>query len=335
MPCSISFISTTFSTTSCISWIFAQLPQILENYRNKSAEGISPSFLILWFMGDFLSFTSCLVNIDIVLDFQLYLSVFFLCNDVTLCFQYYYYNSVYPRLQQQQQQQQRQQLYVPLSTDTSDSSRLTMTNNEDRDISIYQAQDIQQIKHANSNQSTSEDFVNSTPSSYDSINDNDNGSIIKKSIVGAILNTGHAVALPISTETFCKRDTEDKSTSSVGLYLAWGCTLVYCLSRCPQLYKNYKRKSVDGISPLLFASALMGNLTYTLSILTSCEFAFGSNRQDFILKELPYILGSAGTILFDIGYFYQKYLYRNSGRNTSAMTLESWSDIETRRTNDN
>ena len=175
-----------------------------------------------------------------------------------------------------------------------------MTNNEDRDISIYQAQDIQQIKHANSNQSTSEDFVNSTPSSYDSINDNDNGSIIKKSIVGAILNTGHAVALPISTETFCKRDTEDKSTSSVGLYLAWGCTLVY-----------------------------------TLSILTSCEFAFGSNRQDFILKELPYILGSAGTIVFDIGYFYQKYLYRNSGRNTSAMTLESWSDIETRRTNDN
>ena len=103
------------------------------------------------------------MNINIVLDFQLYLSVFFLCNDVTLCFQYYYYNSVYPRLQQQQQQQQRQQLYVPSSTDTSDSSRLTMTNNEDRDISIYQAQDIQQIKHANSNQSTSEDFVNSTP----------------------------------------------------------------------------------------------------------------------------------------------------------------------------
>ena len=82
-----------------------------------------------------------------------------------------------------------------------------------------------------------------------------------------------------------------------------GCTLVYCLSRCPQLYKNYKRKSVDGISPLLFASALMGNLTYTLSILTSCEFAFGSNRQDFILKELPYILGSAGTIVLILAIF--------------------------------
>ena len=314
--------------------MFAQLPQILENYRNKSAEGISPSFLILWFMGDFLSFTSCLINIDIVLDFQLYLSVFFLCNDVTLCFQYYYYNSVYPRLQQQQQQQLLL-LYVLLNTERSDYSKLTMTNNEDRDISIYQAQDIQQIKHANSNQSTSEDCINSTPSSYNSINDNGNGNIIKKSIVGAILNTSHAAALPITTETFCKRDTDGNSTSSVGLYLAWGCTLVYCLSRCPQLYKNYKRKSVNGISPLLFASALMGNLTYTLSILTSCEFAFGSNRQGFILKELPYILGSAGTIVFDIAYFYQKYLYRNNGGNTTAMTLESWSDIETRRTNDN
>ena len=69
------------------------------------------------------------------------------------------------------------------------------------------------------------------------------------------------------------------------------------------IIQNYKRKSVDGISPLLFASALMGNLTYTLSILTSCEFAFGSNRQDFILKELPYILGSAGTIVLILAIF--------------------------------
>ncbi|KAG5422190.1 hypothetical protein I9W82_001285 [Candida metapsilosis] len=297
-----SFISSSFSVISCTSWIFAQLPQIITNYKLKSAEGISPSFLLLWFLGDFLSFTSCLMN-DAVLNFQLYLSIFFLCNDVTLCFQYYYYNSVYPRTVPS--------IYQPVVQVTSEEAA------DNKDVSIHNEGLVIKHKHNREHQSLND---GSASSSYDSTEES--GSVLKNIAVAAVLNTGRASALSINS------DSTNTAITSWGLVLAWGCTFVYCSSRCPQLYKNYKRKSVEGISPMLFGSALLGNLAYTLSILTSCAFVYGENRADFIYKELPYIIGSSGTIVFDAAYFYQKYLYRYSGRNTSVMSLEPWEEIE-------
>ncbi|RCK64608.1 putative vacuolar amino acid transporter YPQ2 [Candida viswanathii] len=339
-PSTVSSISSTFSTVSIISWIFAQLPQILKNYTNKSSEGISPVFLMLWFMGDFLSFTSCLINLDTVLKFQLYISVFFLCNDVTLCFQYYHYNYVSPR-----------HTYVEISDrEGGDRSgvdeELPKTPFDTDDVALHQGQDIHRVSHAqNMDQSVSEDYITSTPSSYDSINEeggrgitaasSSGGGVIKKSIAGTMLQAGRAVALPISANAI----TASSSKDSLGLSLAWGGTIVYCLSRTPQLYKNYKRKSVDGISPLLFGAALLGNLAYTLSILLSCEFyQGGQERHDFMIKELPYILGSSGTIVFDVAYFVQMYMYRDnarptSTRNANVMVMESWNDIESRHSN--
>ncbi|KAI5960230.1 hypothetical protein CANMA_004010 [Candida margitis] len=297
-----SFISSSFSFISCTSWIFAQLPQIITNYKLKSAEGIPPSFLLLWFLGDFLSFTSCLMN-DAVLNFQLYLSIFFLCNDVTLCFQYYYYNSIYPTTVPS--------IYQPVDPVVRDE----VTDN--KDVSIHSEGLNIKHKHSREHQALNDGSVSS---SYDSTEES--SSMLRNVAVAAVLNSGKASALQISS------DTTSSAVTSWGLVLAWGCTLVYCSSRCPQLYKNYKRKSVEGISPMLFGSALLGNLAYTLSILTSCSFVFGDDKADFIYKELPYIIGSSGTIVFDAAYFYQKYLYRNNGRNTSTMSLEPWEEIE-------
>ncbi|KAK6872497.1 putative vacuolar amino acid transporter YPQ2 [Candida tropicalis] len=339
-PSTVSFISSTFSTISIVSWIFAQLPQIIKNYTNKSSEGISPGFLLLWFMGDFLSFTSCLVNIDTVLKFQLYISVFFLCNDIALCFQYYHYNYVHTRYTSVEMDETQNERRV----DDNDGEELPKTPMDNEDVSLYQGQDIHRISHAqNIEHSTSEDYVTSSPSSYDSTNEEggrnittSGSGIIKKSIVGTMLQAGKAVAMPLSSTATTVITTSD-SHDSLGLFLAWGGTVLYCLSRCPQLYKNYKRKSVEGISPLLFGAALLGNLTYTLSILSSCEFFEGGAVQhEFIIKELPYILGSSGTVVFDIAYFVQKYMYSNNSRTTrgtNTMVMESWDDIESRHSN--
>ncbi|CAI5758250.1 unnamed protein product [Candida verbasci] len=284
---SISFISSCFSTISCISWICAQLPQIIQNYKNKSARGISLSFLLLWFLGDFLSFTSCLIN-DKVLQFQIYLSIFFLFNDVTLCFQYWYYNKksfdkpIYVRVGENP---------TPLNDD----------NIKKDNYPIIQKQTPTNME--------------SEPSSYDSTNESN---IMKKVII--------ASSLVSKTNAFQVSQTSNKDI--LGIILAWSMTIVYCSSRCPQLYKNYKRKAVDGISPYLFAAALIGNLTYTISILTSCEFIL-SNHEDrinFIYHELPYIIGSSGTVFFDIGYFYQRCLYRTN-LDSSTLVLQNWNEI--------
>ncbi|EGV66238.1 hypothetical protein CANTEDRAFT_112782 [Yamadazyma tenuis ATCC 10573] len=302
-----SLVSNCFSSLSLASWIFAQLPQIITNYRNQSAEGISPTFLLLWFMGDFLSFSSCLLN-DVVLKFQLYLSLFFILNDITLCTQYYYYNSVYPK--------HHGGVYTPLeiAPEAFDSASIHADDN-----SVH-------VRHHAVIDSNSSSL--SPSGKYDSTG----SSPVQKTIVTASL-VGIANSLPILTVR-----ADDTSVGirgeSLGIFLAWCCTVVYIASRCPQLLKNYQRKSVDGINSILFGAALLGNLTYTFSILTSCEFVNGDNKSIFFMKELPYILGSAGTCIFDFLYFYQRRLYRNAGKETIQMRMDNFegSDSEVSRT---
>ncbi|KAM9911222.1 hypothetical protein OXX69_003713 [Metschnikowia pulcherrima] len=326
IACTSSGISHLFSTFSLLSWICAQLPQIVSNYTTKSAEGISPSFLLLWFMGDFLSFTSCLLN-DAALSFQIYLSMFFLANDLTLCWQYYYYNSVYPRRQ-----------FKKLSQNESEVT----ANAETHCSEVHAGPGVVHIRpggkespeyfgsSSDPNMATKETI----PSPSTSLSSNEGAShkpgfgstgtspkLGKMAAASLFLNAGVSHAF----------STDKSSTISVsgfeetlGLILAWGCTCVYVSSRCPQLYRNYLRKSVDGISPLLFGSALLGNLTYTLSVMTSCEFLSAEDKKGFFLKQLPYLLGSSGTIVFDIAYFYQRYIYREAGRDSTELGLVPW-----------
>lgn len=47
----------------------------------------------------------------------------------------------------------------------------------------------------------------------------------------------------------------------VGTALGWISTFLYLNSRIPQVYKNFKRQSVEGLSWLMFFCAFMGNLT--------------------------------------------------------------------------
>lgn len=284
------------------------MPQIYTNYKTKSAEGISPLFLLLWFMGDFLSFTSCLLN-DVVLKFQVYLSLFFICNDITLCYQYYYYNSVYPR-------KHPEEVTASKILDSTGVSHIAAIHSPTNSVHIRTHGDISETMNLSQSEG-------SEPSSFGSVKQISTPGF-KAGASAVLMNAGLANGMALLATS----DAQIMSSESVGLFLAWCCTAVYVSSRCPQLYRNYQRKSVDGISPLLFGSALVGNLTYTLSILTSCEFLFDSNKTEFFWRQLPYILGSSGTVVFDIGYFYQRYIYREAGRNSTVMGLSSWESNE-------
>lgn len=125
------------------------------------------------------------------------------------------------------------------------------------------------------------------------------------------LLVGISSALPLDYQ-----DSENSQPSSplpspqspVGLALSWIGASFYVGARIPQLIKNYKRKSTDGISPLLFGTTLLCNLTYNFSILSSCDFIDSTDKRAFLLNAAPFIVGSAGTIAFDVMYFYQHYI---------------------------
>jgi hypothetical protein len=45
-----------------VCWVFAQLPQFISNFRNKSAEALSPWFLAQWLLGDTFNLTGALMQ---------------------------------------------------------------------------------------------------------------------------------------------------------------------------------------------------------------------------------------------------------------------------------
>ncbi|WAR13847.1 LAAT1-like protein [Mya arenaria] len=74
---------------------------------------------------------------------------------------------------------------------------------------------------------------------------------------------------------------------------------------------NYKRQSTDGLSIMMFILAVLGNLTYGLSILV---------RQldvNYILKHLPWLIGSLGVIFLDLSLLVQfKYYEKTDDMNS-------------------
>lgn len=84
------------------------------------------------------------------------------------------------------------------------------------------------------------------------------------------------------------------SSEWLGHIFAWVCCSFYLTSRLPQILENHRRKSTKGINITLFSAALCGNLFYTIGILTNPQAHRESDRKEFLLNALPYLLGSAG-----------------------------------------
>lgn len=79
-------------------------------------------------------------------------------------------------------------------------------------------------------------------------------------------------------------------------------------ARLPQIWKNYKEKSCEGLSLLFFMLSLTGNLTYGISLVAY------SQEQKYLLNALPFLIGSVGTIVEDCVIFVQIRLYGHNKR---------------------
>lgn len=91
----------------------------------------------------------------------------------------------------------------------------------------------------------------------------------------------------------------------IGRISAWACTTLYLTSRLPQIWKNvgctgcpkvstdryqFQRRSVEGLSILLFLFAFIGNLTYVCSILLNPSGdADPADAGHYLLESLPYV----------------------------------------------
>ncbi|KAK4148353.1 putative vacuolar amino acid transporter YPQ3, partial [Chaetomidium leptoderma] len=106
----------------------------------------------------------------------------------------------------------------------------------------------------------------------------------------------------------------------LGQVFGWLCAALYLGSRLPQLLLNWRRKSTEGVSVLFFLFACLGNLTYVLSILAYDPACAGEDGKceagealeiywRYVLVNLSWLAGSAGTLVLDGAIFVQFFLY--------------------------
>jgi len=91
-------------------------------------------------------------------------------------------------------------------------------------------------------------------------------------------------------------------------YTGWCSAILYIGSRIPQIVKNAQEQSVEGLSLAMFMFGVAGNATYCLSIFLQ------STEMDYIRLNLPWLVGSGGTMIFDIIIGFQFLCYRNRNR---------------------
>ncbi|KWU44967.1 hypothetical protein RHOSPDRAFT_17229, partial [Rhodotorula sp. JG-1b] len=253
-------LSTCLGLASIVTWLGAQSPQIYENFKRGSVEGLALPFLISWFVGDFTNFLGCVLTHQ--LPFQTYLAGYFLLVDVVLCSQFAYYSRIHPR--------------SPVNAAPSDVER---SNVFPLDVP----------------EQANDPLSSSTP-------------------------------LPSSSSDRIEFDVSGTRTSGseepphqphgpdweriIGRTSAWTCTTAYLTSRLPQIWQNFRRRSVEGLAMTLFLFAFIGNSLYVASILANPQ----SSSVTFLLESLPYLLGSGGTLCFDLMILGQSWLYSEKRR---------------------
>lgn len=336
-----------FGYISLVCWLGAQLPQILTNYRNGSVDGLSLGLVLNWFLGDFTNFVGCVLTHQ--LPFQTLLAFYYVCVDLVLGGQFYYYTR--PRKQRfhlhnhshVQRHKNNKKRRSPLLLHRTPTEGSAMSGEMDALLSNSPAAPSQPVNvpsFSSNNVSAEDAATGTTPISnsgsypFKTSSSVNLKALLTSSFVASFSKVRGAPLYHPPQEEAMSTMTPQHSVLSniatglisalvlnselIGLMFAWTCTCCYLTSRMPQIYSNFRRKSTSGTSILLFLAALTGNSTYTLSILLS-PMARGPAGLEFLRNELPFLIGSAGTIMFDVTIFVQWYIYRNNAPPPPAL----------------
>nr|XP_017201080.2 lysosomal amino acid transporter 1 homolog [Oryctolagus cuniculus] len=113
----------------------------------------------------------------------------------------------------------------------------------------------------------------------------------------------------------------------VGFVIGSVSSVLYLLSRLPQIRTNFLRKSTEGISYSLFALVMLGNTLYGTSVLLKNP-EVGQSEGSYLLHHLPWLVGSLGVLLLDTVISVQFLLYRNHAAAASATTTATAAERE-------
>ena len=289
-------LSGVFGSISLASWIFLLVPQLIENYKQGSAEGISLAFLTVWFIGDITNLAGALWAG--LVPTVIALAIYFCFADLVLISQCLYYNLKNTRRSRKSLTRSTDSVEAPL-LGRRDSSNIGLPGSHRRD-----SQASRRRRRA---------------SSLPTIADVETGGSewIKNalSIVGVCVVGAAGWAIAWKTGVWAPQPTSEDSTGEIAFgaqVLGYISAVCYLGARIPQIIKNQREKSCEGLSLLFFMLSLLGNATYGAGIL------FHSQEKEYLLTNLPWLIGSLGTMVEDVTIFVQFRAF-GSPAQTSAL----------------
>ncbi|KAK2624141.1 hypothetical protein QTJ16_006775 [Diplocarpon rosae] len=289
-------LSGVFGSVSLATWIFLLLPQLYLNYKTGSAEGISMGFLTVWLIGDITNLAGALWA-DLV-PTVIALAIYFCFADVVLILQCLYYNHINstssaPHLTSATNQNENENENAPLLTRRSSSDTIGLPGSHRRRSSALSTR-----RNSLTKVLEEDDDAGMQPWLKNSL-----------SIVGVIIvgTAGWAIAWQSGVWQPTPEvgdGTGPEGTALGAKILGYTSALCYLGARIPQILKNHRDKSCEGLALLFFLLSLMGNLTYGISILAH------SLEKEYIWTNLPWLIGSLGTMAEDAIIFVQFRMYR-------------------------
>ena len=275
---------------SLAAWIFLLVPQLIENHTNGHADGISMTFLFIWAAGDILSLAGGLWAG--LVPTVIALAIYFCFADGALITQCIYYNTLNAQKDKEQEEAEAHTI-----AQSHEQDPLLASASAQRKPSTTSRRSHRRSSAALSARRDSLSRALAKPTAT--------SAWLKNSLsILAIVVAGTAGwALAYKTGAWhpvpLKDPTSSAPTPLGASLLGYGSALLYLGARVPQIVKNQRERSCDGLSLLFFLLSLLGNATYGAGIL--CH----SLEREYVWTNLPWLIGSLGTMVEDLVIFAQ------------------------------
>ena len=316
-------LSGILGSISLACWLFLLLPQLIENYRNGSAEAISLAFMLIWFVGDVCNLVGALWA-DLV-GTIVAIACYFCLADGVLIAQVLYYRIKSKRREARGMKRNsavvsvdgtgveasgEREALLGRGGGAGDDGRFGTGEGEvegrKRTYSIPGSMERRRSSAAAAMEASSEPLAKVLEET------DERGvrlwlknvlSVLAIVVVGTA-GWGIAYGTGVWKPTGVTRDLDTEEMATGAQVLGYASAVAYLGARIPQIIKNWREKSCEGLSLLFFILSLMGNLTYGGGIL--CH----SLNKEYVIKNTPWLIGSLGTMVEDIAIFIQFHLYR-------------------------
>lgn len=271
-------LSGIFGSISLVAWIVVLVPQLLQNYLSSSADAISLTFLLIWFLGDVANLIGSLWAH--LVPTVTALAIYFCFADAILISQCLYYNILNKR-----RQRSMSTATVETAGTVEDEEEPLLSRRGSAASNLGLPGSHTRRKSSGGSRRTltgSESSARRRESVLAKIAEEDGSggragsaawlkniaSILVIFVVGAggwaiAYKTGIWVPAAAPTHHHGNDGQGNAPHTPLGAeILGYLSAVAYLGARIPQILKNWRERSCEGLSLLFFLLSLLGNLTY-------------------------------------------------------------------------